>query len=48
MRILYVAEPVGKPGLFTLRHTLGALKKEFKPDFVLGGGDGATGVWKTR
>jgi len=43
MRILYIAEPVGKPGLFTLRHTLGALKNEFKPDFVLGNGDGATG-----
>ena len=43
MRILYVAEPVGKPGLFTLRHTLGALKNEFRPDFVWGGGDGATG-----
>jgi len=43
MRILYVAEAVGKPGLFALRHTLGNLKNEFKPDFVLGGGDGATG-----
>jgi len=43
MRILYVAEPVGKPGLFALRHTLGALRGEFEPDFVLGGGDGATG-----
>jgi hypothetical protein len=42
MRILYIAEPVGKPGLFTLRHTLGALKNEFQPDFVCGGGDGAT------
>lgn len=43
MRILYVAEPVGKPGLFALRHTLGDLRNEFQPDFVLGGGDGATG-----
>lgn len=43
MRLLYVAEPVGKPGLFTLRHTLGSLRNEFKPDFVWGGGDGATG-----
>jgi metallophosphoesterase (TIGR00282 family) len=43
MRILYVAEPVGKAGLFTLRHTLGELKQEFRPDFVWGGGDGATG-----
>ena len=43
MRILYVAEPVGKPGLFSLRHTLGELRNEFKPDFVWGGGDGATG-----
>lgn len=43
MRILYVAEPVGKAGLFTLRHTLGGLKQEFQPDFVWGCGDGATG-----
>jgi len=43
MRILYVAEPVGKPGLFALRHTLTALRREFDPDFVVGGGDGATG-----
>jgi len=43
MRILYIAEPVGKPGLFTLRHTLAGLKREFQPDFVWGGGDGATG-----
>lgn len=43
MRILYVAEPVGKPGLFALRHTLGQLRAEFKPDFVLGSGDGTTG-----
>ncbi len=43
MRILYIAEPVGKPGLFTLRHTLGDLKKEFRPDFTFGCGDGATG-----
>jgi metallophosphoesterase (TIGR00282 family) len=43
MRILYVAEPVGKPGLFALRHTLGDLRNEFDPDFVVGGGDGATG-----
>lgn len=43
MRILYVAEPVGKPGIFTLRHTLGALRNEFQPDFILGSGDGATG-----
>lgn len=43
MRILYVAEPVGKAGLFALRHTLGELKQEFRPDFVWGCGDGATG-----
>lgn len=43
MRLLYIAEAVGKPGLFTLRHTLGDLRNEFKPDFVIGGGDGATG-----
>lgn len=43
MRVLYIAEPVGKPGLFTLRHTLAALKEEFRPDFVWGCGDGATG-----
>ena len=43
MRLLYVAEPVGKPGLFTLRHTLADLRAEFRPDFLWGGGDGATG-----
>ena len=43
MRALYVAEPVGKPGLFTLRHTLAALRKEFAPDFIWGSGDGTTG-----
>jgi hypothetical protein len=43
MRILYIAEPVGKPGIFSLRHTLGALKNEFRPDLVVGGGDGVTG-----
>jgi metallophosphoesterase (TIGR00282 family) len=43
MRILYVAEPVGKAGLFALKHTLRELKQEFRPDFVWGGGDGATG-----
>lgn len=43
MRILYVAEPVGKPGVFALRHTLADLRQEFQPDFVIGGGDGTTG-----
>lgn len=43
MRLLYVAEPVGKPGLFSLRHTLGLLRNEFQPDVVLGSGDGTTG-----
>lgn len=43
MRLLYIAEPVGKPGLFALRHTMADLKQEFDPDFVWGGGDGATG-----
>jgi metallophosphoesterase (TIGR00282 family) len=43
MRLLYVSETVGKPGVFALRHTLQALRDRYKPDFILGNGDGATG-----
>ncbi len=43
MRVLYVAEIVGKPGIFTLKSTLAALKDELKPDFIFGSGDGTTG-----
>jgi hypothetical protein len=43
MRVLYVAELVGKPGIFTFRKTLAAIKEEYRPDFIFGSGDGATG-----
>ncbi|NNM54066.1 MAG: YmdB family metallophosphoesterase [Spirochaetales bacterium] len=43
MRLLYIAEIVGKPGLFALRHTLEELKQRYQPDILWGNGDGATG-----
>lgn len=43
MRVLYIAEIVGKPGIFAFKHSMAALKSEFRPDFVVGNGDGATG-----
>lgn len=43
MRLLYIAEIVGKPGLFALRHTLDELKHRYQPDILWGNGDGATG-----
>jgi metallophosphoesterase (TIGR00282 family) len=43
MRVLYIAEIVGKSGIFTLKNTLASVRAEFKPDFVVGSGDGVTG-----
>ena len=43
MKILYIAEIVGKAGIFALKNCLPALKKDKKPDFVIACGDGATG-----
>ena len=43
MRILYIAEIVGKAGLYTVKNVLPRLKKDHRIDFVIANGDGATG-----
>ena len=43
MKILYIAEIVGKAGIYALKKCLPELKKEKKPDFVIANADGATG-----
>ena len=43
MRILYIAEIVGKPGLYTVKTLLPKIKKERSIDFVIANGDGVTG-----
>ena len=43
MRILYIAEIVGKSGVYALKQCLPALKQKLKPDFVIACADGATG-----
>lgn len=43
MIILYLAEIVGKPGIFAVKSLLGKLKKELGADFVVANGDGTTG-----
>ncbi len=43
IRILYVAEIVGKTGVFTVKKLLPRVKKEFGVDFVIGNADSATG-----
>ena len=43
MKILYIAEIVGKAGIYALKKCLPELKKEKKPDFVIACADGATG-----
>lgn len=43
MRVLYVAEIVGKAGVYSLKKALPALKREKRLDFVFGCGDGVTG-----
>ena len=43
MRILYIAEIVGKSGLYTVKTVLPRLKKEKQIDFVIANGDGVTG-----
>ncbi|MCL2070014.1 MAG: YmdB family metallophosphoesterase [Treponema sp.] len=43
MKILYIAEIVGKAGIYALKKCLPALKKEKNPDFIIACGDGATG-----
>ncbi|MDR0785269.1 MAG: YmdB family metallophosphoesterase [Treponema sp.] len=43
MRILYIAEIVGKAGIFALKQGLPELKRRYTPDFIIAGADGATG-----
>jgi metallophosphoesterase (TIGR00282 family) len=43
MRILYIAEIVGKAGVYALKKCLPELKKEKKPDFTIACADAATG-----
>ena len=43
VRILYVAEIVGKAGVFTVKKMLQSAKRDLKADFVIGNADSATG-----
>ena len=43
MKILYIAEIVGKAGIYALKKCLPELKKEKNPDFIIACADGATG-----
>ncbi len=43
MRILYIAEIVGKAGIYVLKSLLNDVKKELNIDFIIACGDGATG-----
>jgi metallophosphoesterase (TIGR00282 family) len=43
MRILYIAEIVGKAGVFALKQGLSELRKRYAPDFIIANADGATG-----
>jgi len=43
MKVLYVAELVGKAGVYTLKKSLKELKERYRWDFLIVGADGATG-----
>ena len=43
MKILYIAEIVGKAGVYALKKCLPEIKKEKNPDFIIACADGATG-----
>ncbi|MCL2601390.1 MAG: YmdB family metallophosphoesterase [Treponema sp.] len=43
MKILYIAEIIGKAGVYALKKCLPDIKKEKNPDFVIACADGATG-----
>jgi metallophosphoesterase (TIGR00282 family) len=43
MKILYVAEIVGKAGVYAYKKALPDIKNQYKPDFVIACADGATG-----
>jgi metallophosphoesterase (TIGR00282 family) len=42
MRILYIAEIVGKAGMYCMRKGFASLKKKTRADFAIAGADGAT------
>jgi metallophosphoesterase (TIGR00282 family) len=43
LKVLYIAEIVGKTGVYALKKALDELKKQKSPDFVIACADGATG-----
>jgi metallophosphoesterase (TIGR00282 family) len=43
LKILYIAEIVGKAGVYAVKTALGELKKQKPADFTIAGADGATG-----
>ncbi|HTX73653.1 MAG TPA: TIGR00282 family metallophosphoesterase [Rectinemataceae bacterium] len=43
IRVLYVAEIVGKAGVFTVKRLLPRVRREYRADFVIGNADSATG-----
>ena len=43
MKILYIAEIVGKAGVYSYKKALPMIKKEKNPDFIIACSDGATG-----
>jgi len=45
MKILYIAEIVGRPGSFVLRSMLTGLKAEYQPHLIIVQGDAASGGW---
>ena len=47
MRVLYIGEIVGTSGVFCIKTLLADIVKDRHIDFVLGGGDGATGGYGT-
>jgi len=45
LKILYIAEIVGKAGLFTLKNLLPVVKARYQPDMIVVHGDAASGGW---
>jgi metallophosphoesterase (TIGR00282 family) len=43
IKVLFIGEIVGKCGVFTVKHLLPELKREYGIDFTVANGDGATG-----
>ena len=43
LKVLYIAEIVGKAGVYALKTALGELKKQKKADFIIADADGVTG-----